>query len=336
MISFQSSKIKITDKMKFILDKAINKIDLDFEYPDPSGSLNLRNLIKNYHPHWKGECLITNSATEATFLALSLLKGKRLALNVPSYFGVIRQAKYYDIEIIEWNNVDELLKLKNIDGILLTSNFTPPTGKSFSAKDKERIAKYANDNSALVIEDNAYEFLNYSDIPLLCINAEKSIKINSFSKVLSPSLRVGFLITDKSNYNILRSNKITINLSSPSLQQNIIENIISDNNFIKNWQNELKTRANLLKELFYENFNINIDVNDGGSFVKLDLGNNINVKEFIINIKNRNILLDDNKNQYIDKNSKNYIRLNVGSVTTEEIKKSISIFKEVFIDYNII
>lgn len=329
MLSFQSSKITPLLESENILSEALNNVKLSFDYPNPSGDEELRKKIKVLHPHWDGEVLITNSATEATYLALSPFKGKRLALNVPSYFGVIRQAKELNITVCEWETVKDLEKLKDIDVILLTSNFTPPTGQSFSEEDKNKIANYANKMDSTVIEDNAYEFLSYNKNMLTSIKAKKAIRINSFSKILTPSLRMGFIITEKEIFAKLRSHKITMNLSSSGLSQSIISNVLSHEDFIYKWQNELHERALIAKKAIKKHLDQEVHIHDGGAFLKLDLPEKFDVNEFILKAKSNSVLIDDNRNQYINGLTQNYIRLHLGAIKKEDINKAIKTLKKI-------
>lgn len=322
MLSFQSSKLIPLKSMDEIFKKSIMECDFEYDYPNPSGNDRLIRQIKELHPHWEGNVLVTNSATEATYLALSLLAGKTLALNVPSYFGVLRQIKELNINVLEWETVDDLEKLDSFDGILLTSNFTPPTGRSFSDDDKNKIAKIADKQKAIVIEDNAYEFLSYSVEKLTAVKADKTIRINSFSKVLTPNLRIGFLIAEESLFKKIRSKKITMNLSSSGISQSIISNILDNKMFIKEWQNEIKARAFEVKKCVKKHFKIDVDVFDGGSFIRLPI-TNIPISEFVLKAKEIGILIDDNKNQYINNESKPYIRLHLGAIEKQDIDKAI-------------
>lgn len=323
MLSFQSSKIKHLPEMEKLFKAALMKTDMSFDYPDPSGNKILREQIKTLHPHWEGEVLITNSATEATYLALSQFSGKTLALNVPSYFGVIRQAKELGIKVKEWKTVEELENLSSVDVILLTSNFTPPTGKSFSDHDKLKIAEYANAKDVTVIEDNAYELLSYSEGELTSINSNKVIRINSFSKILTPSLRMGFVIASDDFFSKMRSNKITINLSSSSISQSIISEILKDQMIVGKWQKELMHRAKVAQAAIEEYFHQKVKVSDGGAFLKLDLDESIDVSNFIKFAKENGVLIDDNKNQYMDGITQSYVRLHLGSINKEDINKAI-------------
>lgn len=329
MLSFQSSKIEPLPEMKLAFEKAIKNIETSFDYPDPSGDKELRLQIKSYHPHWKGDVLITNSATEATYLALSQISGGKLALNVPSYFGIIRQAKLLGIEILEWENVEDLMKLKNYDAILLTSNFTPPNGKSFDQKNKRLIKECADNNNAIVIEDNAYEFLSYSDIESTSINANRMIHINSFSKLLSPNLRMGFIIANAELFVKLRSNKITMNLSSSPIPQSIIKDILKNKTIVDKWRKELKERYQVAQKSIEFNFGFVIPINDGGSFIQIPLNEGLNVECFIEKAKNIGVLLDNNKNQYLNDKSKPYLRLHLGALSKKDIPVAIKLLSKI-------
>lgn len=327
MLSFQSSKIEPISSIEKALKKAILNVDCSFGYPNPSGNELLIKEINKLHPHWEGKTLITNSATEATYLALSLFEGKTIALNVPSYFGVIRQIKEFGLNVIEWENTEDLLNIPKCDVILLTSNFTPPTGKSFSLKEKEIIAKYAKENDAVIIEDNAYEFLSYGKEKITSIPSEKFIRINSFSKLLSPSLRMGFSISSEDLYLKMRSKKITMNLSSSEMSQSIIYSVIKDHSIISEWQDELKERAYICKDMIDKYFNIDVSVYDGGAFIKLPIKSSIKISQVIDKCKENGVLLDDNKNQYLDSESKNYIRLHLGAINKHNIECGIKLIK---------
>ncbi len=322
MYSFQSSKIEPLESMEKAFKKSLNNVTSSFEYPNPSGDSNLRKQVKQLHPHWTGDVLITNSATEATYLALSQVSGV-IALNVPSYFGVIRQAKELGLTVVEWETVEELKKIKEFDAVLLTSNFTPPTGVSFSDKDKQVIGSIANDKDAIVIEDNAYEFLSYSEKPLTAIQANKVIRINSFSKLLTPSLRMGFLMAENDLFSAMRSKKITMNLSSSGLSQSVISGILEDQTLISEWQKELFSRYNSAKKAIKKYFNSDVEASEGGPFVKLSFDKHYNISALIGRAKNDGILLDNNENQYMNKETKPYIRLHLGSIKRTDIDEAI-------------
>jgi len=325
MLSFQSSKILPVIEMQTAFENAVKNIDVSFDYPDPSGNKELRSQIKEYHSHWSGEVLITNSATEATYLALSQIAGGTLALNVPSYFGILRQAKELGIKVLEWETSDDLIQLSGYDAVLLTSNFTPPTGKSFKLEDKWVIASCADQNNAIVIEDNAYEFLPFEDDELIAIEAKKSIRINSFSKLLSPSLRMGFIMAEGELFSKIRSKKITMNLSSSPISQSIITDILKDKAIVNLWRNELKERFIIAKENIEKRLGIFIEMNDGGSFIKFPLKNGTNIEHFIEVAKDNGLLIDNNKNQYMDNKSKPYLRLHLGAISKNDIPNALEI-----------
>jgi 2-aminoadipate transaminase len=199
-------------------------------------------------------------------------------------------------------------------------------GQSFSNEDKKRIANFANLKKALVIEDNAYEFLSFNNEILTSIKADNYIRLNSFSKLLSPSLRLGFIMAESEMFNKIRSKKISINLSSSPISQEIISNILEDKNIIKLWQKELKERALLLKEEIKKQMDIDIEMPEGGSFIKLPLSDNIDLEEFIAKARENGLLLDSNKHQYINNYPHPYLRLHLGAIAKDDIVEAVNKF----------
>ena len=327
MLSIQSSKISPIKEMEDLIRSAVKHVKPSFDYPDPSGLDKLKNQVKLLHPHWSGDVLMTNSATEATYLALSEIRGGCLALNVPSYFGILRQAKELGIKIIEWRTMDDLRKIDNFDAILFTSNFTPPTGKSFSDSEKSEIAVMANNKSAIVIEDNAYELLGYNDKPLSAISAYKSIKIGSFSKMLTPSLRMGYLVSSGVLFKNIRSRKITMNLSSSELSQSIISKILEDENIIKLWREELLHRALIMQDDLSFIFFTAVPIYDGGCFLKFPLRDDINLEDLKKETESNGLLIDCNNGQYLDNKSRPYLRINLAAIQKEDINDAVIILK---------
>ena len=79
----------------------------------------------------------------------------------------------------------------------LVPDFQNPAGATLSLEKRRRVVELAEEYGFWVIEDIPYRKLRYEgeDLPLLReISAEKVVTISSFSKLLSPGIRVGFAI----------------------------------------------------------------------------------------------------------------------------------------------
>lgn len=100
-----------------------------------------------------------------------------------------------------------------------------PTGSTMSAAKRERLVGLARRYAVPIIEDDAYGFLHYDDppIPPMCsFDDDWVFYIGSFSKILAPALRVGWIIAPRrvcSNLTIVRE---SIDIDTCTLTQRTV------------------------------------------------------------------------------------------------------------------
>jgi len=300
-------------------------------YPGTMGWEQLRDDVTRITPNWKGDVLITGAATEGTFLALQHVgRGKRLAVNIPCFFGILRQAKSLGIEVVPWQTMAELEQAGKVDAILLTSNLTPPTGISFSDSDKAKIAQIARANNAWVIEDNAYEPLWFGKAPTpIPADPEKSIRVGSLSKICSPGFRLGFMRAEGGIINQIRSEKITGNLST-ALPLQIIASAALTDELLHGFRAELRERAEILRRAITKRFGFTPEMPAGGTYMRLALPDGINLPALIARSGEKGVSLDDNRHQYPDGQNRPYIRLHYGAIKATDIGRAVGIIHAAF------
>jgi len=116
--------------------------------------------------------------------------------------------------------------------IYMVSNFDNPTGVSLSLEKREWLVDFAYDNDLILIEDDPYGALRFEgdEIPTMYKIAQDNDKyevnhvvlLNTFSKVLSPGLRMGITIGDPLIIRKLVMAKQGADLCSPTLTQRLI------------------------------------------------------------------------------------------------------------------
>lgn len=330
MLSLQSNTVLLPDETLSELDAALKAIDVRraASYADTWGDLALRDDVKRLTPNWTGEALITGSATQALMLSLQHVgRGKTLAIQVPCYFGVLRQAKELAMTVKPWHTVVELEELGAIDAILLTSNLTPPSGRSLPEVDKQRVAKVARQKDAWVIEDNAYEPLWFECAPTpVPADPGRSIRIGSLSKIVSPDFRVGFVRADKATLEALRARKITMELSTPRFIQEAARAGITSQ-ALNRWRHELKSRVNTMRRALIAAFGVGGPVPEGGPYVELPLPDDLDIRALVVRCKENGLLIDENRHYYTDGQSRPYLRLHCGSIGEKEIPLAIDILQ---------
>jgi 2-aminoadipate transaminase len=75
-------------------------------------------------------------------------------------------------------------------------NFQNPTGISYSAERRAEVADVLRDSAAVLVEDDPYGLLRFSGAklpPIACHIPERSVLLGTFSKIVAPGLRIGWI-----------------------------------------------------------------------------------------------------------------------------------------------
>jgi 2-aminoadipate transaminase len=110
-------------------------------------------------------------------------------------------------------------------------NFQNPTGRRIGAQRRRDLMKVARTAGLLILEDDPYGALSYSGDTLeslLSIDPEHVVHMGSFSKVLAPGLRVGYLIAPAALHRKLVQAKQAADLHTPSFTQRIVHETVKD------------------------------------------------------------------------------------------------------------
>ncbi len=122
----------------------------------------------------------------------------------------------------------------------LIPDFQNPSGACYTNAHRQKIAKVLETSDTLLIEDAPYSEL-YFDQPYQSISqllSKQSYHLGSFSKVLAPALRIGWIRADKLLLRPLIAYKETMDLHTSSITQHIIYTYLQN---IKGYQQHLST-----------------------------------------------------------------------------------------------
>ena len=131
----------------------------------------------------------------------------------------------YDIEYFENDKfgvtVDSLDKIKP-DLILINPNFTNESGTNMPVNRRLEIIEWAKENNALIIEDDYNGELRYITHPMPCVqnyDAENTVYLGSFSKVLLPSVRISYMVLPDKCMNAYNKIKRITNQTASKAEQ---------------------------------------------------------------------------------------------------------------------
>ena len=152
--------------------------------------------------------LVTNGSSLALHLICSLFTrpGDLVFVEEPTYFLALRILADHDLQVIPIQtdrdglmieSLEETLKSYHPKFVYIIPAFHNPTGQTLSHARREKLVSLAREHDFIIVADEIYQFLNYrceSPEPFAAsINEGNIIAINSFSKILAPGLRLGWL-----------------------------------------------------------------------------------------------------------------------------------------------
>ena len=180
------------------------------------------------------QVLITTGSQQGLDLVAKILidAGSKVLVESPTYLGAVMAFTPMEPNVVSVDNDEEGVDIadlasKSEDARLLyvLPNFQNPTGRSMSEARRAALSAYAVTSGLPIMEDNPYGDLWFDHAPpapLTARNPEGGIYLGSFSKVLAPGLRMGFLVAPKAVYPKLLQAKQAADLHSPGFNQRLI------------------------------------------------------------------------------------------------------------------
>lgn len=186
-----------------------------------------------------GEFVITNSCTEALSLCLRAVtrQGDTVAVESPAYYLMLQLLESLGLKALEiptdpgsGMSVEALELATRHGGIaacLLVANGSNPSGSVMPDDKKAALAALTAARAIPVIEDDIYGDLHLEDQrpwPVKAFDRSGNVMLcASFSKCLSPSLRIGFVAAGKYRAEIALQKTVTSGATNPVTQQVLAE-----------------------------------------------------------------------------------------------------------------
>ena len=187
------------------------------------------------------QVLITTGSQQALDLLGKTLvdPGSRVLVETPTYLGALQSFSLFEPHYVQVPTDESGLIPEALDAALTADarllyaqpNFQNPTGRRLPLERRRALAAFAQRASFPVIEDDPYGALDYAGAPLptlLSMAPEHIVHLGSFSKVLAPGLRVGYIIAPEELHFKLVQAKQATDLHTPSLTQRIVYEVVKD------------------------------------------------------------------------------------------------------------
>ncbi|MBD1910809.1 MULTISPECIES: PLP-dependent aminotransferase family protein [unclassified Leptolyngbya] len=244
--SFQHFPLEVWRKLLLRHSRA-NIQWLDYA-SNPQGEYELREAIARYITRARAvQCdpehiLITNGTQQALDLILRVLlePGEAIALEDPGYLSARRIFLSHNAHLIPIP-VDESglvvshlasIQVPTIRLVYVTPSHQFPTGATLSLARRLELLSWAHRTGALVLEDDYDSEYRYGDRPIPALQGldpgHSVIYIGTFSKVLFPSLRIGYLVLPPELAPLMAHAKWLSDRQLSTLDQRVLADFINE------------------------------------------------------------------------------------------------------------
>lgn len=217
------------------------------------------------------EILITNGSQNAIELVLKLLTvpGTGVAVESPTYSNVPPMLRYFRTKIIEIPMKENGMDLDHLQEVLETEkpafvytmpNFHNPTGITTDQAHREKLLSLCETQRVPIAEDAFEEEMKYfGKVPLPIKSMDRLnlvLYLGTFSKVLFPGIRIGWIAAEKESIERLNSIKRFSDLSTNSLIQAALYEFCQQGYYvlhIKRMHREYRKRMNAAMTALKEN-----------------------------------------------------------------------------------
>ena len=218
------------------------------QYAASEGYAPLRQAVADMLP-WNvdpAQVLITTGSQQGLDLVAKVLldPGSRVLVEMPTYLGALQAFSPMEPEAVGVQSdsdgviVDDLVSKAHGNAseeaarfVYLLPNFQNPTGRTMSEARRAAVSAAAAKANLPIVEDNPFGDLWFDDappLPLTARNPDGCIYLGSFSKVLAPGLRLGFLVAPKAIYGKLLQAKQAVDLHTPIFTQRMVVEVMKD------------------------------------------------------------------------------------------------------------
>jgi len=186
------------------------------------------------------QVLITTGSQQGLDLIAKVLidAGSRIVVERPTYLGALQAFAPMEPEVVsvasDAQGVDMDDLAAHASGARLfyvLPNFQNPTGRTMTEARRAALSQRATEWHLPIVEDNPYGELWFDAPPpasLTSRHPEGCIYLGTFSKILSPGLRLGFMVAPRALYPKLLQAKQAADLHSPGFNQRIATEVMKD------------------------------------------------------------------------------------------------------------
>src|SRR3954470_2355394 len=294
------------------------------------------------------DVLVTTGGQQVIDLMCKTLidPGDVIVAEAPTYPGAVPAFSAYQADVVQIETdgdgmrVDELeATLDRLDAegrrpkfIYTIPNFQNPAGVTLSLPRRRRLVEVAGERELLVLEDNPYGLLRYEGDALPTLHSLDGgrfvVYLGTFSKILSPGLRLGWAAAPGPVYEKLNLGKQASDLCSSSFSQAFVAAYFAH----ADWREYLR----VLRDLYRRRRDVMLDAlaeffppesewtrPGGGLFIWATLPDYIDTTDLLARALESNVAFVPGRQAYLDGRGGSSMRLNFSGVGEDDIREGV-------------
>jgi len=340
---------ELKDIMNYVMD---NESATAMQYGNTLGNFNAREQIcnlleKTENIHVSAENVIVNTGSQQGLYEVAAVladHGDTVITEEPTYVGAVsafsaNALKMEGIPVDEKGMRVDLLedRIKTLihEGrkpkfIYVIPTFQNPTGYTMPMERRKIILELSKKYDIPVVEDNPYGRLRYygEDVPAIRSMAEGSdvIYLGTFSKVMTPGLRIGYTTAPEEVMNKFNLVKQALDLASNSFSQSVAAEYIKRGIIytrVEETRKIYKTKRDAMVQSLETEMNqiATFSKPEGGMFVYVTLKKNINTRNMIKSAIKNGVAYVSGQAFTTNDTQKSSMRLNFTFSSVEKIMK---------------
>jgi 2-aminoadipate transaminase len=318
------------------------------QYSTTEGYRPLRQFIADRYKTRLGltispdEILITNGSQQCLDLIGKVIinPGDHIAIERPGYLGAIQAFSLYEPQfhpvLLHEDGLDPVQLAQELRQFPIrlfygVPNSQNPSGITYSDENRKAVSELLAGTETILVEDDAYGELNFDGISLPSFRQylpDQTIITGSFSKILAPGMRMGWVVAPHEIMDQLVVAKQASDLHSNYLSQRIAYEYLSHEDIdakIQRIRAQYRTQCALMVRLIEELMPASVTCTkpQGGMFVWVTLPEGCSSMDVFEHAIRDQVAVLPGMPFYTDGGGSNTLRLNFSNSTPEKIRDGV-------------
>jgi 2-aminoadipate transaminase len=296
--------------------------------------------------------ILTGSSQGIEMTARALInRGDTMLVESPTFLGALQTFKLAeaDVKTVQLKEdgpdiaeLEEKIVRYRPKFFYVIPTFQNPTGVTASDEKRRKIYEICAEHGVIILEDDPYAELRYEGEALRPIKSYDTqgivIKLMSFSKTISPGLRVGAAIADKAVIHRFNLAKQGLDVHTSNLSQNIVSEFVRQGYYephVKEICRTYKAQRDAMEEAIGLHFPAGVKMLHpmGGLFMWGELPEGMDSKDLFQKCVEKKVAFVPGAPFYAENPRANTFRLNFSMPSVESIRKGIKIMGDTIKEY---